>query len=90
MASGDTQCIENFFGQAHQRLDEAGIGEDQIEIKTKTGINRVGSQIVKELSSGEYDTLVLGRSGSNHNYFMGSVAMHALSKATDCAVWVVP
>jgi nucleotide-binding universal stress UspA family protein len=90
VAAGDTYCIENFYGKALHRLTDAGIGEDQIEIKTKTGLNRVGSQLVKELKAGEYGTLVLGRSGSSRNYFIGSVAIYAISKATDCAVWVVP
>ncbi len=90
VAAGDTHCIENFYGQARQRLAQAGIGEEQIEIKTRTGLNRVGSQIVKELGADEYGTLVLGRSGVNRSHFMGSVALQVVSKATGCAVWVVP
>ena len=90
VTAGDTRCIDNFYGQARQRLAEAGIGEEQIEIKTRAGLNRVGSQIVKELGADNYGTLVLGRSGGSRSYFMGSVALHVVSKATGCAVWVVP
>lgn len=87
---GDTRCIDNFYGHARRMLAEAGIGEAQIEIKTRTGLNRVGSQIIKALGSDEYGTLVLGRSGGGRSHFMGSVALHVVSKATSCAVWVVP
>ena len=90
VATGDRQCIDNFYGQAIHRLAEAGIGESQFEIKTTTGLSGVGSQIVKELASGRYQTVVMGRSGGSRNYFMGSVAHHVIGKATDCAVWIVP
>ena len=90
VAAGDTRCIDNFYGQTRHKLAEAGIGEAQIEFKTQTGLNRVGNQIIKELGSDEYSTLVLGRSGNNRSHFMGSVALHVVSKATECAVWVVP
>ncbi len=90
VAAGDTRCIDNFYGLAQRKLAEAGIDEAQIEIKTRTGLNRVGNQIVKELGAEEYGTLVLGRSGGSRSHFMGSVALHVVSKATSCAVWVVP
>ena len=90
VATGDRQCIDNFYGQAKKKLAEAGIGESQFEIKTNTGLSSVGSQIVKELESGRYQTVVMGRSGGSRNYFMGSVAQQVIGKATDCAVWIVP
>jgi nucleotide-binding universal stress UspA family protein len=90
VTAGDTRCIDNFYGKARRRLSEAGIGEKQIEIKTRTGLNRVGNQIVDELSSGDYSTLVLGRSGGSRSHFMGSVALHVVSKVSGCAVWIVP
>ncbi len=90
VTAGDTRCIDNFYSQARQRLSEAGIGEEQIEIKTRAGLNRVGNQIVKELGAGNYGTLVLGRRGSSRSHFMGSVTLHVASKATGCAVWIVP
>ena len=90
VAAGDHRCIDTFYGQARRRLPEAGIGEEQIEIKTRTGMSRVGIQIVKELGSDAYSTLVLGRSGGSRSHFMGSVALHVVSKATACAVFVVP
>ena len=90
VTAGDTRCIDNFYGQARRKLADAGIDEAQIEIKTRTGLKRVGNQIVKELGAEGYGTLVLGRSGGSRSHFMGSVALHVVSKATGCAVWVVP
>ncbi len=89
-ATGDRLCIDNFFGQARTRLAEAGIEESQFDIKTSAGLSSVGSQIVKEMETGRYQTVIMGRSGGSRNYFMGSVAQHVINKATDCAVWVVP
>lgn len=90
VAAGDSHCIDNFFGLARHRLAAAGIEEHQIEIKTRTGLSRVGRQIVKELETGDYGTLVMGRSGSSRRHFMGSVAQYVISRATGLAVWVVP
>lgn len=90
VATGDRLCIDNFFGQARTRLAEAGIEESQFDIKTSAGLSSVGSQIVKEMETGRYQTVIMGRSGGSRNYFMGSVAQHVINKATDCAVWVVP
>ncbi len=90
VAAGDRHCIDNFYGQAIHRIAEAGIEENQFEIKTSTGLNRVGSQIVKELGAGRYQAIVMGRSGGSRNYFMGGVAQHVINKATECAVWIVP
>ncbi len=90
VATGDRLCIDNFYGQARHRLAEAGIGDSQFDIQTSTGLGSVGSRIVKELGTGRYQTVIMGRSGGSRNFFMGSVAQHVINKASDCAVWVVP
>lgn len=90
VASGDERCIENFYGKMRHKLAEFEISEDQITIKTKSGLGSPGSMITKEISEGGYDTVVMGRRGTNRSYFMGSVTQYLLGKTQDRALWIVP
>jgi hypothetical protein len=90
VASGDARCIENFYGKMRHKLAEFDIGEDRIEIKTRSGLGSVGGMIYKEISDGGYDTVVMGRRGIDRSYFMGSVTQYLLGKIGNRALWIVP
>jgi nucleotide-binding universal stress UspA family protein len=90
MASEDVKCIDNFFGKVLHRFAEFEIGEDQIDFKTKSGLGGVGGMILKELTDGDYDTVVMGRRGANRSFFIGSVTQYILGKSTNRTVWIVP
>ena len=88
--TSDARCIDGFYGHSIKKLAEFGIPEERLKVKTEDGLGNPGSVITKALTSGEYDTVVMGRRGINRSYFTGSVTNHVLNKASDLAVWIVP
>lgn len=87
---GDKACIDNFYSVALKKLNEFDIGEDRIQTKTVTGLANIGAAILKEVQTGNYDTVVMGRSGVNKSFFTGSVASTVLNKISKGALWLVP
>jgi nucleotide-binding universal stress UspA family protein len=87
---GDRACIDNFYSVALKKLYEFGIGEDRIQTSTVTGLANIGAAILKEVKTGSYDTVVMGRSGANKSFFTGSVTNTVLNKISKAAVWLVP
>ena len=87
---GDKACIDNFYDVALKKLSEFGIGEDRIQTRTVTGLANIGAAILKEVQTGGYDTVVMGRSGINRSFFTGSVTNTVLNKISKGAVWMVP
>ncbi|MGA8019385.1 MAG: universal stress protein [Desulfobacterales bacterium] len=87
---GDKVCIDNFYTVALKKLKEFGIREDRIQTKTVTGLANIGAAILKEVQTGNYDTVVMGRSGVNKSFFTGSVTNTVLNKISKGAVWLVP
>lgn len=90
VSSGADSCIENFYGKARHKLAEFDIGEDQVEIKTRSGLGSIGGMILEEMAGGGYSTLVMGRRGTSRSYFMGSVTQYVLGKSENLAAWIVP
>jgi nucleotide-binding universal stress UspA family protein len=90
VASGNDICIDNFYGKMRHKLAEFDIGEDQVEIKTRSGLGSIGGMILEEMTRGDYRTLVMGRRGTSRSYFMGSVTQFVLGKSQNLAVWIVP
>lgn len=87
---GDKACIDNFYSAALKKLREFEIGEDRIQTKTVAGLANIGAAILKEVHSGNYETVVMGRSGVNKSFFTGSVTNTVLNKISKGAVWLVP
>jgi nucleotide-binding universal stress UspA family protein len=87
---GDKACIDNFYTLALKKLKEFDIREDRIQTKTVTGLANIGAAILKEVQTGNYDTVVMGRSGVNKSFFTGSVTNTVLNKISKGAVWLVP
>jgi nucleotide-binding universal stress UspA family protein len=90
IAQGDKQCVESFYSHAQQRFADAGISEDQIDIREVKSTISVGRAIVDEADKGNFGTIVIGRRGLNQSFFMGKVSRHVLYKASNHAVWLVP
>jgi len=87
---GDKACIDNFYAVALKKLNQFDIGEDRIQTRTVTGLANIGAAILKEVQTGGYDTVVMGRSGINRSFFTGSVTNTVLNKISKGAVWMVP
>jgi nucleotide-binding universal stress UspA family protein len=88
----DTQqkCIDEFYGKAIALLDNAGFKKDQIQFKAVSNNLRVGKAILEEVQNGDYGTIIIGKHGTGKTVFSGSVSRYVVSKATDCAIWVIP
>jgi nucleotide-binding universal stress UspA family protein len=87
---GDQQCIDQFFSHAKNRLNKAGIQENQISFKASEGAFRVGKAVLDEYRQGNFGTLVVGRRGMNKKYFTGSVSRYLVNQFSNGALWVVP
>ena len=89
ITQGDKRCIDRFYAHAQKKFKEAGIQENQIEIKvTKSAVN-VGKAIVNEAKKGNYGTVVIGRRGASKAFFMGSVSRYVLDRTANRALWLV-
>ncbi len=89
IARGAKRCIEHFYAHAQHKFREVGLQEDQIELKVTRRAMDVGKAILDLARKGNYGTVVIGRSGANKAFFMGSVSKYVLDKISDRAVWVV-
>ena len=84
------KCIDKFYALALKKLNEFGIKEDRIEIKTAKSFFTIGGAIEDEVKTSNYDTVVMGRSGINKRFFTGSVTNYALNNISNAAIWIVP
>ena len=89
MALGDKACIEQFYPLAKRKFKNAGISQDQIEMKTVKGGRRVGKAILDFALKGNYGTVIMGRHGVNNAFFMGSVSRYIISRISNRALWIV-
>lgn len=87
---GNQNCIDNFYALALKKLKEFGIKKNRIEIKTVTRLLTIGSAIVDEVKTRNFDTIVMGRSGINKSFFTGSVTNYVLNNISNAAIWIVP
>lgn len=90
ITSGNKKCVDSFYIHARQKFKEAGLSEDQIEVREIESKLSIGKTIVENARDENCGTLVIGRRGANESFFMGSVSRYVLSNAVDCAVWLVP
>lgn len=88
--TSNQNCIDNFYALALKKLKEFGITKDRIEIKTVTSFLNIGSPIVDEVKTRNFDTVVMGRSGINKSFFTGSVTNYVLNNISNAAIWIVP
>ncbi len=86
---GARQCLERFYLCAKKRFEEAGLQDNQIEIKVTERIANVGKAIVTEAKKGDYGTVVVGRRGISSAFFMGSVSRYVMDKISNRTVWLV-
>ncbi len=89
MTHGSKRRMETFFADAKQKLAQAGIAADRIEIITTRRKANVGKMIIKEAKKGNYGTVVVGRRGINRAHYFGSVSRYVTERITDRALWLV-
>jgi len=83
--------IQAVLKEAQTILTEAGIPQEQIGIRIKKKQEGVARDILKEIASGGFGTVVVGRRGVSRaeQFFFGSVSSKILQNARDCTVWLV-
>ena len=81
--------INEFHEKAVRKLQDAGIGEDRYEIRVTQTVRNVGKAIVEKALQEDFGTIVIGRSGMNRSFFMGSVSRYVINRAMNRALWVI-
>ncbi len=90
VAQGAKRCIDQFYAHACKHFAQAGLAENQIEIKTVDRLYNVGKTVLAEAQQGDYGTVVIGRRGTEKSFFLGSVSRYVVNKLSNAAVWLVP
>jgi nucleotide-binding universal stress UspA family protein len=89
VAQGASRCVDRFFAHARDKFTEAGIRDDQIELKVVKRTMDVGKAVVSQIREEDYGTVIIGRRGADEAFFMGSVSRYVLDKTHGRALWVV-
>jgi nucleotide-binding universal stress UspA family protein len=89
MTKGSRNCVDHFYAHAQKKFREAGIQENQIEIKAVKRTMNVGKAVVDEAKNGKYGTVIIGRRGASRAFFMGSVSRYVLDRISNQALWLV-
>ena len=86
---GSKRHIEKFFADAEHKLAEAGITADRVNKISAKRKGRVGKIILNEAKKGNYGTVVVGRRGTSHAHYFGSVSRYVTERITNRALWLV-
>ncbi|MBT8338685.1 MAG: universal stress protein [Desulfatitalea sp.] len=89
IARSEEKWHSQFWPNARQRLNSAGIGDDRIELIDLPRKGRIAKMILNEAETGHYDTVVLGRSGTGKAFYFGRVARYVCERLTDKALWLI-
>jgi nucleotide-binding universal stress UspA family protein len=86
---GASRCVHHFFSHARVKFTEAGIRDDQVELKVVKRKMDIGKAIVSQIRAEDYGTVIIGKRGADEAFFMGSVSRYVLDKTHGRALWVV-
>jgi nucleotide-binding universal stress UspA family protein len=89
IARSNRRCIEDFYAHARRILEDAGMEDKQVEIRTAKRKRNPAKAIVEEARKGDYGTVVVGRRGRGKAFFMGSVSRYVLDRTSNRALWLV-
>ena len=91
VAKSTKRMMREFFVAAEQKLKDAGIAADRVDIITKAKRKTsVGKMILAEAEKGKFGTVVVGRRGADRAHYFGSVSRYVTQRITDRALWLVP
>ncbi len=75
--------------KAKKILINSGISEENVEMKLTRKKEGIARDIIREVETGDYDTVVVGRRGMGRAFFMGSVSTKIVNNLRNCTIWVV-
>lgn len=83
--------IAEMMGITQKLFKEKAIPESAIMVMVKNQKNGIASDILDEISTGGYGTVVVGRRGISRTkqFFFGSVSNTIIQNTKNCTVWVV-
>jgi nucleotide-binding universal stress UspA family protein len=91
VAKSSKRMMGEFFAAAEQKLKDAGIAADRVDIITKAKRKAsVGKMVLAEAEKGKFGTVVVGRRGADRAHYFGSVSRYVTQRMTDRALWLVP
>jgi nucleotide-binding universal stress UspA family protein len=88
IAEKEQSMIERFWDEAVRTLTQVGLQESRIDLSTPVQTAPIGKMILNQIESGMYDTVVIGRRGSNRSFFSGGVSRFVIERLTDHAIWI--
>ncbi|MCG8616442.1 MAG: universal stress protein [Desulfobacterales bacterium] len=86
---GNQACIDQFYPLAIKKLRQMGLGEDQVRFESVQGGRRLGKTVVEYADKHNFDTLVIGRTGIDKAFLMGSCSRQIINGVSEGALWVV-
>jgi nucleotide-binding universal stress UspA family protein len=83
--------VQSVLEEAQALLVEAGVSRERITIQVRKRQEGVARDILKEIDSGGFGTVVVGRRGVSRTeqFLFGSVSSKILQNARGCTVWLV-
>lgn len=85
----EEKWTNQFWPEAVKRLTAGGIHPDRIKLVTLQRKGRVAKAILEQIETGNFDTVILGRSGSGQSFYFGRVSRYVAERLTDRAVWLI-
>jgi len=86
---GNKACIDQFYPLAIKKLRQMGLEENQVRFETVEGSRRLGKTVVEYAEKKGFDTLVIGRTGIDKAFLMGSCSRQIINGVSEGALWVV-
>jgi nucleotide-binding universal stress UspA family protein len=84
----EKQLIETFWEEATRHLTAAGLKEEQLNMKAPRRITKTAKMIIDEAEKNDFDTVIIGRTGSDKAFYFGNVARYVSERIAERAVWL--
>lgn len=89
LAKCEKHWQESDWIAARKTLEASGIHGSRFDMVTVPRTGRIAKMLLEQVQSGDYDTVILGRRGSNNAFFLGSVSHYVIERLTDRALWLI-
>jgi len=85
----EKQTIADYWAATTQRLRSAGFKEEQLSIRAVRRTTKTAKMIIEEAEQNEFDTVIIGRTGSDKAFYFGNVARYVSERLTGRALWII-
>jgi nucleotide-binding universal stress UspA family protein len=88
IARKEQATIDAFWADITRKMMAAGMKERQFDLLAPEQEGKIGKMILNETAAKDYDTIVIGRHGSDKSFFSGGVSRYVIERLTDHALWI--